>query len=210
MTVTDVEVQSPPPAPRASGRPMRWIAGALVVLFLAVGGAAAIGTYYYDSVPAPEVSSLSQSMVRTADLPAEVTFAFVAAVDPDFFESSGLPLTSSLISQRFAMIAAGDDDAWRARIMGDKLEAKYTREEILDFYLSTADYGRASVGLLTAAQTYFGKQPRQLTVAEAAVLAARLNPEGVDVQTRWAQVLDTMVERGWLDSRSRAALTFPR
>jgi len=51
-----------------------------------------------------------------------------------------------------------------------KLERNFTKEEIITLYLNTVDYGQNTYGIKTAAKTYFNKEPKDLTVEEAAVL----------------------------------------
>ncbi len=60
-------------------------------------------------------------------------------------------------------------------IVAVKLEHNYTKEEIIAMYFNTMDYGSNAVGIKTAAQTFFGKLPSELSVQEAAVLVGVLN-----------------------------------
>lgn len=55
-------------------------------------------------------------------------------------------------------------------VIAVKLERYYTKEEILTMYLNKFDFLNNAVGIKTAAYTYFGCQPRDLKVEEAAVL----------------------------------------
>ncbi len=51
-----------------------------------------------------------------------------------------------------------------------RLERNFAKGEILTMYLNTVDYGNNAYGIRTASQTYFNKEPKELTVDEAAVL----------------------------------------
>jgi penicillin-binding protein 1A len=51
-----------------------------------------------------------------------------------------------------------------------RLERNFAKGEILTMYLNTVDYGNNAYGIRTASQTYFNKEPKNLTVEEAAVL----------------------------------------
>ena len=53
-----------------------------------------------------------------------------------------------------------------------KLEEVMTKDEILESYLNTINLGQNSLGVQAAANRYFGKNVSELTVSEAAVLAA--------------------------------------
>ncbi|MEW6200847.1 MAG: penicillin-binding protein 1A [bacterium] len=52
------------------------------------------------------------------------------------------------------------------------LERKYSKEEILERYLNQINFGHGAYGAKTAALAFFGKQPKELTIAECALLAA--------------------------------------
>jgi penicillin-binding protein 1A len=74
------------------------------------------------------------------------------------------------------------------------LEYKFSKQEILDLYLNRVYFGAGAYGVEAAAQRYFGKSARQLTLAEAAMLAglvqspSRLaptrNPDGAERRAR--------------------------
>ncbi len=53
-----------------------------------------------------------------------------------------------------------------------QLEARYSKEQILNFYFNLAPYGGNIVGVVAAAQLYFNKRPDQLSLGECALLAA--------------------------------------
>ena len=98
------------------------------------------------------------------------------------------------------------------------LERKFTKAEILELYLNRVYFGAGAYGVEAAAQRYFGKSARQLTLPEAAVLAglvkspSRLapsrNPEGAE---RRAQVvLAAMAEMKFIsDEAAKIALAVP-
>ena len=52
-----------------------------------------------------------------------------------------------------------------------QLERKYSKNEILDMYLNTVYFGSTAYGVEAASRTYFDKEPTELTIAEAALLA---------------------------------------
>ena len=55
-------------------------------------------------------------------------------------------------------------------VIAVQLERHYTKEEILTMYLNKYDFGYNAVGIKSAANVYFGKLPKDLTVPEAAML----------------------------------------
>ncbi len=59
-------------------------------------------------------------------------------------------------------------------ITAQRLEAQYTKKEIITMYLNTVDFGRGAVGIKSAAKVYFNKDVGDLSVQEAAVLVGKL------------------------------------
>ncbi len=91
------------------------------------------------------------------------------------------------------------------------LEARYTKEEILERYLNTIYFGHGSFGITSAANFYFGKAPSELSLGEGALLAGLVqspnryspfkNPEAC--ARRKAVVLSVMLKNGSIDERMR-------
>src|SRR5690606_1364054 len=62
-------------------------------------------------------------------------------------------------------------------VIATRLERQYTKEEIITMYLNKYDFIYQAVGIRSAAKIYFGKEPKDLKLEEAAVLVAMLkNP----------------------------------
>lgn len=59
-------------------------------------------------------------------------------------------------------------------IIALKLEAAYTKQEILTMYVNTVDFGANAYGIKTAAKTYFNTTPKNLTSEQSAVLVGML------------------------------------
>lgn len=63
------------------------------------------------------------------------------------------------------------------------LEAKYTKNEILEMYLNNIYFGNGNYGIENASNYYFGKSSKDLTLAESALLAGTINaPSIYDIQ----------------------------
>ena len=56
-----------------------------------------------------------------------------------------------------------------------KLERDYTKDEIMDMYLNSIFFGSGAYGVKAASETFFGKEPADLTVEEAALLVGMVN-----------------------------------
>ena len=87
-------------------------------------------------------------------------------------------------------------------LLAAEITRRYSKRDILEWYLNTNFYGNLAYGVEAAARIYFGKSAKDLTLAEAAMLAhipqsPRLNPFNSpnEAKFRQALVLDQMVER---------------
>lgn len=91
-------------------------------------------------------------------------------------------------------------------VIAVKLERYYTKEEILTMYLNKFDFLNNAVGIKTAARTYFSKEPKNLSIEEAATLIGMCknpslyNPRRFNERTRGRRnvVLDQMRKAGYL------------
>jgi 1A family penicillin-binding protein len=91
-------------------------------------------------------------------------------------------------------------------VLAVEINRRYSKEEILEIYLNQIYYGNLAYGIEAAAQTYFGKPAKELTLAEAAMLAGlpqspALHDPYVNLagaKARQAVVLDLMVESGYI------------
>jgi penicillin-binding protein 1A len=98
------------------------------------------------------------------------------------------------------------------------LERKFSKAQIMELYLNRVYFGAGAYGIEQAAQRYFGKSARQVTVAEAAMLAGlvksptRLAPTRnfAAAEERAKVVLAAMAEQGFISAASdRLALAHP-
>jgi hypothetical protein len=109
--------------------------------------------------------------------------AFVASQDPDFWTSADniwLDLDSrprGIAEQLTArLLLAREPDSWaktiRARLLAADAVATYGHEALLNWTVNSATFGHWTFGIESASQLYFAKPAAQLTLAEAALLAA--------------------------------------
>jgi membrane peptidoglycan carboxypeptidase len=91
----------------------------------------------------------------------------------------------------------------REMILAFEITRRYSKEQILEWYLNTNSYGGLAYGIESAAQIYFGKPASELNLTEASTLAAIpqypwMNPFDNPLAARERQhlVLDEMVEYG--------------
>ena len=139
-------------------------------------------------------------VVKSEDLSDNLKKATVAIEDRDFFTHSGVSisgtvratfnnftggevqggstLTQQLVKQVFFADEAGDRGIGgiprkiKELILAIEIERMYDKDQILSLYLNESPYGGRRNGAESGAQTYFGKSAKDLTLAEASLLAA--------------------------------------
>ena len=133
--------------------------------------------------------------VPLSDIPDHVQKAFLAAEDKRFYRhrgiderglirafignlaQSGRPQGGSTITQQIVKnLLVGEDLTYdrkiREMIVASRVEQALSKAEILELYLNSVYLGRGSWGIELAARSYFGKQAKNLTLEEGALLAA--------------------------------------
>lgn len=178
-----------------------------------------------DGSPIARRGSYKEAPIDVAKLPKYVPGAFIAIEDRRFYshmgvdpkaiaralgknaQAGGVSEGGSTITQQLAKNAFLSSDRNLRRkaqeaLIAVYLEARLSKDEILSRYLSSVYFGDGAFGLRAAARHYFGKQPEQLSIGEAAMLAglvkapSRLAPtnniEGA--RERMRVVLGAMVE----------------
>lgn len=177
-------------------------------------------------------------------IPPVVREAFVAAEDQNFWIHRGIdplailraaltdlshlhdnrrPVGASTITQQLAKnMLLGNERTLsrkiREAILAMRIEQSLSKERILELYLNEIYLGQQAYGVAAAAETYFAKPLSQITLAEAAMLAALpkaptnynpfLHPEAAKARRDW--VLERMVEtRAITLAEARAAQAEP-
>ena len=162
--------------------------------------------------------------------------ATVAIEDKDFYKHSGVSATgltraifnnigggstqggSTLTQQLVKQVFFADQSQERGIagiprkikeiILSIEVERMYNKSQILNLYLNESPYGGRRNGVESAAQTYFDKPTKELTIAEAALLAAIpqnpsvYNPYNIDghktLISRQHTVIDNMADQGYI------------
>lgn len=124
----------------------------------------------------------------------------------------GSTITQQLAKQLYSTTAGSTAERLLQKpiewVIAVELEKRYTKEEILTLYLNYFDFLHNAVGIKTAASTYFGKQPKDLTIAESATLIGMCknpsyyNPvrEPERCRDRRNVVLGQMLKAGYLST----------
>ncbi len=164
-------------------------------------------------------------------IPEHVVNAVLAAEDADFFEHEGIDVPaiasafidnlrydttrggSTITQQVVKKVFVGEEISYERKIIeavtAVELERRYTKEQILEFYVNFVYFGSSAYGIAAAADEFFDKNIDQLTIAEAATLAVlprnptvydpRRYPE--DTEERRNDVIDTMVEHEFISAQ---------
>jgi membrane peptidoglycan carboxypeptidase len=126
----------------------------------------------------------------------------------------GSTLTQQLVKQVFFADEAQDRGLSgiprkiKEMILSVEVERMYDKDSILNLYLNESPYGGRRNGVESGAQTYFGVSSKDLTLPQAAILAAIPNQPGLydpynipgheALITRQHKVLDSMAEQGYI------------
>lgn len=170
--------------------------------------------------------------VTLADLPSYAPKAFLAAEDRRFYQHGPVDLWAiiraarrdvmagrtveggSTLSQQLARTLFLKPDHTLKRkvqeaILAARLEEMLGKDQVLELYLNRTFFGAQAYGLDAAARLYFGVAARDLTLPQAAMLAAlpnaptRLAPTS-DYAGAWARahrILAIMTSQGWITPR---------
>ncbi|HLB50759.1 MAG TPA: transglycosylase domain-containing protein, partial [Patescibacteria group bacterium] len=136
-----------------------------------------------------------RTVIPFAEIPDVVKYATIALEDQDFYKHHGIKFTSiaraaiknlldrgvqqggSTITQQFIKNSVLSPERTFTRkikevILSLELEQKFSKDEILEMYLNEIPYGSNAYGVEAAAQTFFGKHARELSLDEATLLAS--------------------------------------
>jgi membrane carboxypeptidase/penicillin-binding protein len=146
-------------------------------------------------------------------IPQDIIDATLSTSDPNFWTHPGYDPNNEKDSLAVRLVSElllwGEPEGWRRtwreNLLAVQVTKTYGREKVLEWYLNNADYGYLAHGVDEAAWVYFNKPAREVTLAEAAMLAAvseapTLNP--IDTPQfaieRQREVLLTMMVQGYL------------
>ena len=145
----------------------------------------------------------NRSQLKYSDLPKNLVDALVATEDVRFYEHSGIDGrrtlraafslgtsggASTLTQQLAKQLFHGEGSKFlpfrivqkmKEWIIAIRLERQYTKNEIIAMYCNVYDFGNYSVGVSSAAQTYFSKAPKDLTIDESAILVGMFKNSGL-------------------------------
>ncbi|MFC1686653.1 penicillin-binding protein [Patescibacteria group bacterium] len=172
-----------------------------------------------------------RTLIGFDEMPDTIKWATVAIEDVDFYKHHGVDFRGitraafnnifkrrgtqggSTITQQFVKNAILSPERTYSRkikevILAIEIEQKYDKDEILKMYLNEIPYGANAYGIQAAAETYFGKDAKDLKLEECALLAAitkaptYYSPYGShtdEMKDRQEIVLDYLAEQGYIE-----------
>jgi len=143
---------------------------------------------------ASKISGSKIKGVKTEELPAHVLLAVIAIEDHRFYKHPGVDYIgimralvknvkageiveggSTITQQLTKNVFLTHEQTFERKLeeffLAQKIERKYSKDEILEMYLNQIYFGEGAWGIQGAALTYFGKDAGELTLSEAATIA---------------------------------------
>ena len=197
--------------------------------------------YYADgTTPIGTFSEQNREIIDCSVLPDYVGQAVVASEDRSFYTNRGIDLVGiarafwnnlttgsrqggSTITQQYAeRYYLGETTSYlgkaREAILALKIAQAQDKDQVLCNYMNTIYLGRGTYGIQAAAKAYFGKDAKDLTMPEAAMIAGIIpSPSSWDpavdpeqAQARFTRVLRIMQEDGYITAQEQQEAQFPQ
>ncbi len=182
---------------------------------------------------------LNRDPIPLSEVPSFVINTLLAAEDSNYYLHEGVDFVailsaaldnlrgvtrggSTITSQVAKQSFVGDEISVRRKVaeavVAAELERRYTKDQILEYYINSIYWGSGAYGIQSAAYEYFGKDVRDITLDEAATLVviirspAYYNPRKYPerVIERRNDVLNIMLKEGFIvDIQARSAKLAP-
>ena len=182
---------------------------------------------------------LNRDPIPLSEVPSFVINTLLAAEDSNYYLHEGVDFVailsaaldnlrgvtrggSTITSQVAKQSFVGDEISVRRKVaeavVAAELERRYTKDQILEYYINSIYWGSGAYGIQSAAYEYFGKDIRDITLDEAATLVviirspAYYNPRKYPerVIERRNDVLNIMLKEGFIvDIQARSAKLAP-
>ncbi len=170
-----------------------------------------------------------RTVIPFDDMPDVIKFATISLEDQDFYNHYGIKLTSilrsllrdivtldkaqggSTITQQFVKNTLLSNEKTLVRkvkevILSLEMETKFSKDEILAMYLNEIPYGSNAYGIEAASQTFFSKPARELSLDEAALIAAL--PQATTYYSPYGSRQDALIGRKNFTLRTMARLGY--
>jgi penicillin-binding protein 1A len=151
----------------------------------------------------------------------------VAVSDPGFWNHGGYSMEGLFTNEHptIAQKLVNDYLLWqeppglrkaiRERLLAAQITSLYGRDKILEWFINYTDYGNYTFGAADASKAYFNKNAGNLSLSEAAIIAATaeaplLNPWDASTVAfdRGKQIIQSMLENGWISQEQANQTSF--
>jgi penicillin-binding protein 1A len=174
------------------------------------------GSFFGDEVRVDELPRyVAQAVIAIEDRrfdqhfgidPVGLARAFIANHQAGKVVQGGSTITQQLAKNLFLKPERTYERKFQEAVLALWLENRYSKEEILQLYLNRTYFGAGAIGIEKASKKFFGKSARDITLSEAAILAAVLNaPSALNpvkhpdrAAARAKRVIDEMVQAGFI------------
>jgi len=188
-----------------------------------------------------------RELISISEVPAYLKQAIIATEDANFYHHFGIDprsiiralladlklrkavqggstITQQLIRSSFLTLEKTFERKIKEIILTLEMERRYSKEQILEFYLNQIPFGSNTYGIEAASQTYFNKHVSEISLPEAALLTALIKspsylspygPNKDELLARKDYVLDRMTDEGYIikekaEEAKKTELTFTK
>ena len=179
-----------------------------------------------------EKISAKKNYVKISDIPDTLKNAIVAVEDSRFYEHGGIDIGgisraaivnfeageieeggSTITQQLVKNLFLNQEQSYARKaeeiLLAMNLEKNFSKDEIIEMYLNTIYFGSNFYGIYDAAHGYFGKDPKDLSLAESAMLAGLPNAPSVYspyvnfmlAKKRQHIVIDAMLKNNFINNK---------
>lgn len=179
-------------------------------------------------------SSKNQSFIPLSQIPKDLQHATIAIEDKDFYRHGAIDIRGilrafvstvfkqelqggSTITQQLVKTTLLSPERTLTRkvkevVLSFATELLYSKNQILEMYLNQVPYGGTAYGVEAAAQMYFGKKAKDLTLAQSALLAglpeapSAYSPFGVNpnlAKNRQKEILEAMYNQKYITKKQK-------
>ena len=191
--------------------------------------------YTADGVLIGQLTERNSQPAAIKNVPAVVRDAVLAAEDSDFYEHEGLDfkgilraalenfrsdaglqggstITQQVVKMNFLSTEVTLERKICEGVIAAELERRYTKDQILEFYMNSVFYGANAYGIRAAAREYFDKPLAELSTAEAATIVVPIrNPSFYNIRSEPERVerarndvIENMAENGFITEAEAA------
>ncbi|MDO8429456.1 MAG: PBP1A family penicillin-binding protein [Candidatus Daviesbacteria bacterium] len=176
-----------------------------------------------------------KTFIPLSEIPEQTKQAVIAVEDDDFYlhqgfsirgivrslvtdvklgqaKQGGSTITQQLVKNSILTSGKSFLRKYQEILLSERIEVNYSKDEILEMYLNSVYFGSGAFGIEEAAEAYFNKPAKKLTLAESAYLAGLLpspskyspfNGNGDKAKSRQLYTLSRMQDAGYINQEEK-------